>query len=120
MTKKEYIIELVRLTNLQAQALEKEEIEEFNRLIDERGKILDLIQELYKENPEAKKQSEDELMQELKTLDAKNRVEFERQFEEVKDKLCKVRQMKKREEHYNNPYDISAEEGMFFDRKERR
>lgn len=120
MTKREYIIELIRLTKLQTEALEKEKVEEFIRLLDKRQEILELIQTLYEQNPETRGQHEEELINELKAIDTKNQIEFEKQFQEVKANLCNVRQMKRREEHYNNPYDFSMEEGMFFDKKEKR
>ena len=117
MTKREYIIELIRLTKLQAEALEKEEVEEFIGLLDKRQEVLELIQTLHEQYPETREQHEEELINELKTLDAKNRIEFERQLEAVKEKLREVRQMKAREACYGNPYDIAREEGMFFDKR---
>nr|WP_302599116.1 hypothetical protein [uncultured Cellulosilyticum sp.] len=120
MTKRALIEQLIEITKLQTIALEKEDIDEYNRLLDERQVALDKIQVLHEVQPETKEQHEEELVTQLKAIDAQNRVEFEKQFEEVKKKLREVRAMKKREEHYNNPYDISWEEGVFFDKKERR
>lgn len=120
MTKRELIQQLIEFTKMQTVALEKEDVDEFIRVLDKRQEILDEIQVLHENQPETKEQHEEELVAQLKEIDYKNRVEFEKQFEEVKRKLREVRVMKKREEHYNNPYDISWEEGVFFDKKERR
>lgn len=120
MAKRELIEELISLTKLQKAALEKEDIDKFNSLLDNRQEVLDRIEALHEGEPETKEQREEERMAELKALDAQNKIEFNTQFEEVKAKLREIRQMKKREEHYNNSYDISWEEGVFFDKKERR
>ena len=118
MNRRKLIEELIALTKLQTVALEKEDIDEFNILLDKRQEVLEQIQVLYESGSETK--DEKELVAILKALNEKNQIEFMRQHEEVKLKLREIRQMKKREEHYNNSYDISREEGVFFDKKERR
>lgn len=120
MAKRELIEQLIELTKMQTTALEKEDVDEFIRLLDTRQEVLDQIQVLHEMHPDTKEQHEEELVTQLKEIDDKNRVEFEKQFEEVKKKLREARAMKKREEHYNNPYDISWEEGVFFDKRGRR
>ncbi len=120
MTKKQLIEQLVEITKMQQMVLEEENVDEFIRLLDKREEVIEQIQALHEANPETKDQHEEALVSQLKEIDEKNRVEFERQFEEVKKKLREVRTMKKREEHYANPYDVSWEEGVFFDKKERR
>lgn len=117
LTKREYILELIRLTKLQTEALEKEEVEQFIDLLNQRQKVLEFIQNLHEQDPETRRQHEEELVNELKALDGKNRIEFERQFEAVKEKLREIRQMKAGEACYGNPYDIAREEGMFFDKR---
>lgn len=120
MTKRELIEELIRLTELQGALLGEENVDEFIMLLDKRQQILDEIQMLHEEQPETKEQHEVELVERLKMLDEKNRIEFERQFEVVKGKLREIRQLKQRESHYGNPYDISMEEGIYFDKRERK
>ncbi|WP_054739612.1 flagellar protein FliT [Cellulosilyticum ruminicola] len=120
MTKRELIEELLRLTQLQSKSLKDGNVDGFIALLDKRQIILDEIQKLHEEKTETKEQHEEDLVTMLKALDEENRVEFERQFEEVKTKLRQARQLKQREQHYNNPYDMSWEEGVFFDKKERR
>ena len=63
---------------------------------------------------DAKKQ---ELLKMIKVLDDENRNSFDHQLQEVKDKLRQVRLTQKRGVAYNNPYDISYEEGIFFEKK---
>ena len=120
MTKRELIEQLIEITKKQTIALQEEDVDKFIKLLDYRQIVLNQIQILHEAQPETKEQNEEELVAQLKAIDDENRVEFERQFEEVKKKLREVRIMKKREEQYNNPYDISWEEGVFFDKKETR
>lgn len=120
MTKRELIEQLIEMTKKQTVALQEEDVDRYIELLNGRQAILNQIQVLHEVQPETKEQHEEELVTELKTIDDANRMEFERQFEEVKKKLREVRIMKKREEQYNNPYDISWEEGVFFDKKETR
>lgn len=115
-TKREYILELIKLTKLQSEALEKEEVEEFIRLLDKRQEVLECIKDLEQESVEDRIELE-ALINELKALDEKNQVEFTKQYEEVKAKLREIRQRKVGEKSYGNPYDISREEGVFFDKR---
>ncbi len=120
ITKKELIELLIKITQRQEKALENEDIDKFISLLEDRQELLDKMEVLHQEYPETREQHEEELVKELQALDQKNQEEFKRQFEEVKENLRKVRQMKKSEQQYNNPYDTSWEEGMFFDKKEGR
>lgn len=120
MTKREWIEELIRLTQQQEKALHEEDIDTFTTLLYQRQKVLDEIEELHQAQPMLREQHEEDLVEELRRLDNKNLREFERQFEEVKINLREIRQKKRREECYSNTYDISWEEGVFFDKKEKR
>ena len=117
--KRALLQELLELTKTQKELLEKEEVDRFIELIQHRQDILDKLQELYIKNPELKEQDDSDLLDELKKVDNENREEFEGQFEEVKRKLRETRLMRKNEIQYSNPYDISREEGVFFDKRNR-
>ena len=120
MNKRELIEELIRLTKLQRKSLEDDNVEGFIALLDKRQMILDRIEEIHEAHPETRLQREEELVAELRKLDEENQIKFKRKFEEVKNELRKMRQLKTMEQRYTNHYDASWEEGMYFDKKEKR
>lgn len=58
-----------------------------------------------------------DILSEIVRIDKQNKEEFDRQFEEVQLELRKIRNLKKRDMVYSNPYDLSFEEGIFIDKK---
>ncbi len=118
--KKELLLELVKLTKQQAVALQEEDIDEFIRLLDQRQEVLDKLETLKKEHPEIQNEDCSEIIQQLQQVDNENRKEFEKQFNDVKNKLKDIRKKKNSEERYTRTYDTSWEEGVFFDKRERR
>lgn len=118
--KKELLMELVDLTKQQTTALQEENIDEFISLLDQRQEVLDKLEVLKNEYPEIQNEHCEEILEKLKKIDNENRKEFEKQFNDVKSKLKEIRIMKNSEEHYTKKYDISWEEGVFFDKRERR
>lgn len=117
---KEKIEKLLELTKLQEIALSNENMEAFNTLLNEREQVIEALKRLQQTYPEIKEQYNQEMMMKIREIDSNNHVNFNKQFEEAKKKLKEIREMKKRERHYNNQYDISWEEGIFFDKKEYR
>lgn len=122
--KQQLIERLLELTKQQSKALQEENIEAFGNLLNARQEIMDQITALEAAHPEVKEEKCEELVKELIALDAQNATEYKRQFEEVKQKLQDTRgqisQMRQRQHVsniYNNPYDLSQEEGIFFDKK---
>ena len=120
MTKRELIEELVRLTQLQSKALTEDNVDGFMALLIKRQRILDQIGELHESQPETKEQHEEELVSILRTLDERNQIEFKKKFEEVKRELKEIRQMKNMENKYTNTYNTSWNEGVYFDKREKR
>ena len=115
--KKTLLNEVLRITKLQEDALKAEDMEKFQALLDEKQKVIDQIEALHKEHPETKEQKEEVILKEIIALDDINRKEFMRQYEEVQRKLQEMRQQKKAKNKYHNPYDISYEEGIFYDKR---
>ena len=115
---KTFAKELLRLTILQKEALEKEDVEAFNSLMEKKQRCIDEIDGLIHHRPENLKEEDKALLTEAAKIDAENQREFNRQFEEVKEQLRKIRALKKRDHFYANPYDVSREEGIFFDKKQ--
>lgn len=118
--KRELLMKLVDLTKQQKVVLKEENIDEFIKLIDQRQEVLDLLVALEREQLEIPAENCSEIIEELKQTDNENREEFEKQFNDVKNKLKDIRRMKNREEHYAKTYDVSWEEGVFFDKRERK
>lgn len=122
--KQQLIEKLLELTKKQSKALEEENIEAFGKLLSARQEVMDKITELEAARPEMKEEKHEELVKQLIALDTQNASEYKRQFEDVKQKLQDTRgqisQMRQRQHVsniYNNPYDLSQEEGIFFDKK---
>lgn len=113
------IQELIKLTNMQSDALEEEDVETFISLLDDREAVLAEIKALDKKEPHEKTLEEEQLIADLIALDNKNRLEFERQRNEVKNKLKEIRMMRQRENNYSNPYNVAREEGILFDKRNR-
>lgn len=109
--------QLLELTKQQEQALKEENIEEFETLMNSRQAIMNAVDALHIANPMLKEQKEEELLKELMALDNKNRAEFDKQLETIKSKLREIREQKKRDNFYNNPYTRATEEGVFFDKR---
>lgn len=115
--KRQILEEILRLTKLQKEALVEEDVDKFQELMEEKQVQIDKLDTLHREKPETKLQKEEELLREVVTLDQGNQKEFMRQLEEVKRKLSEMRAKKRVNRVYNNPYDVSQEEGIFFDKR---
>lgn len=120
MVKCELIQELIKLTKLQSSMLEEENIDEFISLLDKRQEVIDQLGTLSGKEMANGDEQEKKLVEELKKLDNKNRIEFMKQFDEVKWKLKQIRQLKQGDKHYSNPYSMANEEGVYFDIREKK
>lgn len=117
---KEKIEKLLALTKSQEIALKNDEIDTFKSLLNEREEVIDELKALEQMQPEVRSCYDQEVMQQIKEIESSNQIEFKKQLEQAKQKLREIREMKKHEVHYNNPYNRSWEEGIFFDKKEYR
>lgn len=115
--KKEILIEILEVTRQQQEALGVEDIEEFEVLLHQRQQLMDQLDRLECENPAYKKQIEKEVLKQIIEVDSRNRIEYDRQYKEVQEKLKRLRSQKKVGAVYANPYERSQEEGIFFDKK---
>lgn len=115
--KREILLYILELTQLQAETLKEGNIEKWTELSNQRQQKMDELDELHSTKPELESEREEELVREIIILDDKNKEEFQRQFEEVKRHLRKIRSQKQVGNVYSNPYDISHEEGIFFDKR---
>lgn len=115
--KRHLLEQLLVLTDQQTSALKKKDLHKFEELMAKKQRIMDEVDKLHIQNPETKLDKCEDLVEKTIKLDQKNRQEFNRQYEEVKGKLSKMRKEQRVAQVYNNPYDISYEEGVFFDKK---
>jgi hypothetical protein len=109
--------ELLRLTKLQGAALKEDNIDEFAVLLEKKQTCIDKINEITNSNSSALDDADREILRETAEIDKLNNEEFNRQLEDVKMQLRKIRSLKKRDTIYSNPYDVSFEEGIFIDKK---
>lgn len=115
--KKEILEEILRLTRLQEEALGEENVEKFQALMADKQVQIDKLEALHHTHPELKEEKEEVLLRQIVTLDQANREKFMKLYEEVKSKLNDIRAKKRVNHIYNNPYDVSQEEGIFFDKR---
>lgn len=115
--KRELLLQILELTKLQEKALQEEDIELFGKILNDRQILMDKIDNLHKEYPELKLQKEEDVLNDIIFIDNMNNKEFKKKFKEVKNKLNQIRSRKKVNNAYNNPYDKSQGEGIFFDKR---
>lgn len=122
--KEQLLKAILEITLAQQVALTNEDLEGFEALLAQKQAKIEAIERLHQTNPATKEEKHESLLKEIVALDSANNVEFKRQFEEVKMKLQKARQdmnnLRQRQyvnDVYNNPYDISDEEGIFYDKR---
>lgn len=113
----EILLRILEITKLQTSALKEEDIEKWSELLSERQKYIDQVELLNKENGKANTLEEEKLLREIIEIDKTNREEFDKQYEEVQKKLRQIRSQKRVGNVYSNPYDVSQEEGIFFDKR---
>lgn len=113
------IEELIKLTKMQEDALKEEDVDTFISLLDDREEVLAEIKVFDETKTHEKTPEEEMLIADLIALDEANRIEFERQQNEVKNKLREIRMMRQRENNYSNPYNVAREEGVLFDKRNR-
>lgn len=113
----EILTHILEVTKMQMSALKEEDIDKWSKLVVERQIYIDELETLNKGNQIGKMEEEEKLLREIIVIDKDNRQEFDRQYEEVQQKLKQIHSQKKVGNAYSNPYDISQEEGIFFDKR---
>lgn len=122
--KEKLLNDILEITKAQKKALETSDLDKFELLLAQKQIKIDTINTLHQEQPATKEEKHEALLKEIIALDKDNKVEFERQFEEVKrnlentrEQMNDLRQRQYVNNIYNNPYDISNEEGIFYDKR---
>lgn len=122
--KEELLKDILEITKMQKEALEKEDIEAFEAFLVQKQSKIDALEELHRLHPKTKEEKHEDLLKVIISLDQQNKVEFERQLEEVKanlkktrDQMSHLRQRQYVNHVYTNPYDVSSEEGIFYDKR---
>jgi ribosomal protein L29 len=117
MMKKDLLQQILQITREQSVVLQEENMDEFDKLMEQKQVLMNQIDDLHVKEPELKKQKEEELLKEIITLDNQNQEEFNRQLQKVKADLTNLRNQRQVSDVYMNPYDRSYEEGILFDKK---
>lgn len=115
--KKKLLREILDFTKRQQQALAEEDIERFDRVTRRKYEFVEELVKLQEEQFEEKDEEFQALVQEIKDLDAINRIELKKQMEAVKEELRKVREVKRSKNSYTNPYNQVLSSGQYFDRR---
>ena len=105
------------LTARQAYALERENIEYYQELLEERDLCLKNIKAYNKENNSPLTEEERHLIELINKQDEENKDILEKQLDEVKTKLREMRMNEVRENQYTQGYGAFQESGIFFDKK---
>ena len=113
-------IQLLEITYLQGSALTEDNIDEFEELLIKRQVIIDVIKDLYKEEVGERSEKIKEVIAELKTVEQENIKLFKQSYEKVKLDLKSLREYNRQGIQYANAYDMPRDEGIFFDKRERR
>ena len=111
----ECIVKLYEITASQSNYLEKNEVEEFINLLDERQVIIEKV--LNVKNEKGFSKDEIQLIKKVQEMDSRNQEKYIELFEEVKAKLKQVRKMKENEMKFIQDYAKYSEIGTFGARK---
>ena len=103
--KKTYLLNLLDITKRQNVEIQKNEIDKFILLMQERQEIIDILEELNNQTGVSLNDEEKDILLEIRKIDEENKQEYYRQFEEVKTQLRQVRNMLKSEQQYMNIYE---------------
>lgn len=117
MTRIECLLELSRITNEQTKALIYEDVEMMKGLVEEKQKILEIINQYNETYGKTFTEAEKEILVQIQEIDQKNNKEFISQLEFAKQEVRKANLLSQREQYYGNTYSVSMEGGLFFDRK---
>lgn len=115
--KKKLLYDILDFTKREKEALEDEDITRLEMLTRRKREFVEQLVKLQQENPEEKDEEFIRISDEIKQLDAENTAELQRQMDEVKEELRKVRQVKRGANNYVNPYGQTFSSGHYFDQK---
>lgn len=112
--------QLLEITYLQRSALKEDNIDRFEELLKERQSIIDAIKDLHKAEIRERSEKIKGIIVDLKVVEQENIKIFKQSYEKVKLDLKNLREYNRQGMQYANAYDMSRDEGIFFDKRERR
>jgi len=115
--KEQLLTKMLELEILESEALKNESIDVAQDLIKQKQVCIDQINALIGDCPWQPNEKERELLLQIQKIDEQNKQILSKQFEDAKQALRKLRELKKRNTIYSNPYDTYFEEGIFIDKK---
>ncbi len=115
--RKELYKQILEISIKQSMALKENDVEMLQQLLNEKQIIIDKINDINSKNYIELDEEEKDILNKTKEVADQNDIEFMKQYEEAKEKVRDIRSNKKREQAYSNPYSLSSEEGVFFDKR---
>lgn len=115
--RKHYLEQALALTMEQTRALQYRDLEMFSKAVNEKQEIINALEQIKLETTTPLSEEEKDIVKKIAEIDESNIKEYHLQFDQTKAEIRRFRQLKRRDHYYNNGYDISREEGIFFDKK---
>lgn len=116
--RKQYLEEVLNLTRKQSESLSYKNLEDFEAILNQKQVMIEKIEALNKNGKLPLTEEEREVLIQIQEVDTSNRVEYEKQLQDIKDELKRIRTLKARENYFNSTYNPAMEEGMFLDKRE--
>ena len=116
MDRDSYFERVLEITKMQTKALEEENIDEFNILMDERQKLIDEINEVM-DLPLNNKQ--EAIIKEVQLFDMKHKEVINKLLLQLQEEARKFRMQRNSVMSYEIGYNLFQEGGYYFDKKER-
>lgn len=116
--RKQYLEEVLNLTKKQSEVLSYKNLEDFEEILNQKQLMIEKIEALKEQGKLPLTEEEREILVQIQEIDTRNRVEYEKQLQDVKDELKRIRTLKARENYFNSTYNVAMEEGIFLDKRE--
>ncbi|PHV71360.1 hypothetical protein CS063_06620 [Sporanaerobium hydrogeniformans] len=108
---------LWQLTLAQEKALEDDEIEEFEKFLNQKETLIHQLKVVREKEGMDWSETEKQLVKKLQEVDARMNTYFQQELEATKKEIGKIRNQKKVAHFYNHPYSTASEEGIFIDKR---
>lgn len=112
--RRDRLVQILQITMMQEQELKDNNYEKFIELLDDRQRLIDKVGEEIQEIP--LREEERVAILQIKEIDDRNIIEYNRQLEEAKAELRKINYLRLKNIHYINPYDMLGK-GLYIDKR---
>ncbi len=115
VTKKQLLIQILGLTERQSVELEKEDLGEFESLLNRKERLFAKMKRLGKDKA-GEREEYLPILTELIALDEANNERYHEVYEELRARVKGVRVQQNAVKAYNNPYMSAPQGGILFDK----